>query len=65
MIEAGKGLGTVGSSVAIPNTSDVQVNTKQTEQKQREEQQASSVDANAAAAPRESFGTGEQVNVSA
>jgi hypothetical protein len=48
-----------------PATSDLQVNAKQTEQKQNEEQQASAVDANAEAAPRELYGTGEQVNVSA
>jgi hypothetical protein len=59
------GIGPVGGAPMAPATSDLQVNAKQTEQKQNEEQQASAVDANAEAAPRELYGTGEQVNVSA
>lgn len=59
------GIGSGGSSPLAPVTSDLQVNTKQNEQKNSEEKQAAAITENAQAVPREVYGTGEQVNVSA
>lgn len=59
------GIGSVGGSPLAPAASDLQVNTKQNEQKTSEEKQAAAVTENAEAVPRELYGTGEQVNVSA
>ena len=59
------GIGAVEGSPLAPAASDLQVNTKQAELKKSEEKQDAEVTENAEAAPRELYGTGEQVNVSA
>ncbi len=60
------GIGAVGGAKLPPAAaSDLQINTKQNEQKASEEKQDAVVTENSEAVPRELYGTGEQVNVSA
>jgi hypothetical protein len=60
-----QGIGPIGGASLAPATSDLQINTKQAEQKSSKEKQNAAITENADAAPRELYGTGEQVNVSA